>query len=741
MHGRHIDGELLLGRIAVHFKMITIEQLAEVTRHQGRVGGTKRLGTILVDQGLISQEQLAYLLEAQRTYNARRKAQLEAERAARADAERQADPKSAVTTTTGRLKAVRLGQMRIPPKTIVQDAAGGGNGASRRGTARVAKAGPGDRTGAPTQGAGGEGTGNARGAPAGSSSTTAPHPVASPVAPSSGQTLVPAGPASADRMPLHSAPAAAAVEARPAVRGDGSLAKQIADPATNGASIARMTPVTKAVPAAALSALQAPIGAKPAAMADPSRSAPAHVEPSHPRVILPVGHSEGYEPAISDEPTEPEGLPTESTAPVEASQPPAAQIVDAPQAAPSRQERALPAPQPAAYAVAPAVQAHSAPAPVSAVPVAAAPARPRLPAARPMPTRAEPLAPEERLPALVERAIGAGASDLHLHSGTQPLLRVRGELEPMSDLALDGQQIESQVLERVRPDEREHFAETGELDFACTLPDLGRLRCNIYRQQRGVDCVMRLIPPKPPTLSELSLPSSLAKLTTYHQGLVLATGPSGCGKSSTLAALLNIINEERSDHILTIEDPIEYVHESKRCVVNQRQVGPHTGSFARALKAALREDPDVIVIGELRDFETISLALTAAETGHVVMGTLHTGNTIRTISRLLGVFPHNQQGQVRAMLSESLRAVVSQRLVATADEGGRVPAVEVMIVNKAIGCLVRENKTHQIRSALQTGGSRGMCLLDQSLTELVRSGTVTAEEAANHADEPKLFRS
>jgi len=220
---------------------------------------------------------------------------------------------------------------------------------------------------------------------------------------------------------------------------------------------------------------------------------------------------------------------------------------------------------------------------------------------------------------------------------------------------------------------------------------------------------------------------------------VLLTGPAGCGKSSTLAALVNIINQDRHDHIITIEDPIEYIHPSKGCVVNQRQVGPHTGSFARALRAALREDPDIIAIGELRDLETISLALTAAETGHLVLATLHTNNAIRTVNRILGVFPPNQQEQIRTMVSESLRAVVSQRLVARADGNGRVPAIEVLVANKAVGNLIRENKTFQIRSVLQTGLSHGMCLLDVSLAELVKKGIVTREEALKHADEPGRF--
>src|SRR6185295_2109108 len=226
----------------------------------------------------------------------------------------------------------------------------------------------------------------------------------------------------------------------------------------------------------------------------------------------------------------------------------------------------------------------------------------------------------------------------------------------------------------------------------------------------------RAIPGKPPTLSELGLPSSLARLADFHQGLVLVTGPAGCGKSATLAAIL---------------------HPSLSCVVNQRQVGIHTESFSRALHAALREDPDVIAIGELRDLETIALAITAAETGHLVLATLHTSSAIRTVNRVLGVFPPNQQEQIRTMVAESLRAVVSQRLVPRADGNGRVPALEVLVATKAVGNLIRENKTFQIRSVLQTGASQGMCLLDSSLSDLVKSRTITREEALRHAEEPQ----
>src|SRR5229473_1729977 len=234
------------------------------------------------------------------------------------------------------------------------------------------------------------------------------------------------------------------------------------------------------------------------------------------------------------------------------------------------------------------------------------------------------------------------------------------------------------LLEVLTAEQRKHFEENHDLDFAYSVSGVGRFRGNIYRQQRGIDGVFRPIPPSPPTLEELGLPQSLGRLTDFHQGLLLVTGPAGCGKSSTMAALVNLINEQRPDHVITVEDPIEYVHASKRAVINQRQVLTQTISFGTALRAALREDPDVIVIGELRDLETISLAISAAETGHLVMATLHTNNTIRTVNRILDVFPPKQQSKIRAMVSESLRAIVSQRLLPNADGSRRVPAIEIL---------------------------------------------------------------
>jgi twitching motility protein PilT len=371
----------------------------------------------------------------------------------------------------------------------------------------------------------------------------------------------------------------------------------------------------------------------------------------------------------------------------------------------------------------------------AANPAAAVEARERSAPAPP----AAPVAAAGELDCLLRDAIAKGASDVHVHSGVGVQLRVAGRLVAAGGPPLDAAAVERMLLAALPARESALLAESGDLDFCHAIPGVGRFRGNAYRQQRGLDAVFRFVPPEPPSLEQLGLPSSLARFTTFHQGLVLVTGPSGCGKSSTLAALVNLINEERREHILTIEDPVEYLHRSKRCVVNQRSVHRHTGSFARALRAALREDPDVIVIGELRDLETISLALTAAETGHLVLATLHTDNSIRTIHRLVGSYPSKSQDQIRTMLSESLRAVVSQRLIPRADGKGRVAAIETLIVNKAVANLIRENKAFQIHSILQTGAAQGMALLDASIRQHLQSGAIAREEALRHCAEPKAL--
>jgi twitching motility protein PilT len=353
------------------------------------------------------------------------------------------------------------------------------------------------------------------------------------------------------------------------------------------------------------------------------------------------------------------------------------------------------------------------------------------------------LSPRNTNPAALLRvlseAVRAGASDVHCHERSRLRFRLDGKLKEMNDELLSPFAVGKTVLAALTDAQYEVLCREGEVDFPYTAPGIGRFRVNVFKQQHGIDAVFRSVPAQPPSLEELGLPDALGKLANYHQGIVLFTGPSGCGKSATMGAVLNMVNRERSDHIITIEDPIETLHPSLQAIVNQRQAKKHTASFGRALKAALREDPDVIVIGEMRDYETISLAISAAETGHLVMGTLHTGGAIRTISRVLGVFPPAQQAQVRSMVSESLRAVVSQRLVARADGKGRVAALEILYVNQAVANLIRENRAIQIKSVLQTGIAQGMTSLDNSLENLVKAGTITREEAARHADEPKKF--
>ena len=379
--------------------------------------------------------------------------------------------------------------------------------------------------------------------------------------------------------------------------------------------------------------------------------------------------------------------------------------------------------------------------PPSAPPSSPRPAPAPPPASQPASTQVAPPSPraECMLDRILTKAIQLHASDVHLHAGLPIQLRVCGRLLKANSAPLEPAQSESLILEILNARERADFAAHNDLDFAYVIPGVGRFRGNVYRQRRGVDAVFRPIPLEPPTLEDLGLPSSLAKLTGYHQGLVLVTGPAGCGKSSTLAALINLINEDRPDHIITVEDPIEFTHRSKTCVVNQRQVRKHTESFASALRAALREDPDVIAIGELRDLETISLAITAAETGHLVLGTLHTNDAARTINRILDAYPPDQQSQIRAMISESLRAIVSQKLLPTVDGSRRVPALEILLVNIAVSNLIREERVFQLRSVMQTGRSLGMCLFDDSLLELMRKGTISKEIARKQCEDPKLF--
>jgi twitching motility protein PilT len=351
------------------------------------------------------------------------------------------------------------------------------------------------------------------------------------------------------------------------------------------------------------------------------------------------------------------------------------------------------------------------------------------------------IVPASKLPTLEQiltRAAEAKASDVHIHAGAPLQMRVGGVLKELKVGVINAGSTQPLLMSALTDEQRANLEKNKDLDFALQLK-CGRFRVNFYKQQRGWDGVFRPIPPKPPSLSELGLPKTLERLTQWHQGLVLITGPAGCGKSSTLAALVDLINKSRHEHIITVEDPIEFIHPSKSCVVNQRQAGTHTLSFANALRAALREDPDVIVIGELRDLETISLAITAAETGHLVLATLHTNSAIRTINRILDVFPPKQQSQVRAMVSESLKAIVSQRLVPTPDGTRRVPALEVLFVKPSVSNLIRDEKTFQIRSVMQTGKADGMAVLDDALADLVKAGTINKQTARRYAEDPKRF--
>ena len=332
-----------------------------------------------------------------------------------------------------------------------------------------------------------------------------------------------------------------------------------------------------------------------------------------------------------------------------------------------------------------------------------------------------------------------GASDLHLSAGLPPMIRVDGDVRRINLPPLDHKQVHALIYDIMNDKQRKDFEEFLETDFSFEVPGVARFRVNAFNQNRGAGAVFRTIPSKVLTMEDLGMGEVFRKITDVPRGLVLVTGPTGSGKSTTLAAMLDYLNSNKYHHILTIEDPIEFVHESKKCLVNQREVGPHTHSFANALRAALREDPDAVLVGELRDLETIRLALTAAETGHLVFGTLHTSSAAKTIDRIVDVFPAAEKDMVRAMLSESLVAVISQTLCKTKDGQGRVAAHEIMIGTSAIRNLIRENKVAQMYSSIQTGQSQGMQTLDQCLADLVRRNLVAASEARVRAKFPENF--
>jgi twitching motility protein PilT len=333
-----------------------------------------------------------------------------------------------------------------------------------------------------------------------------------------------------------------------------------------------------------------------------------------------------------------------------------------------------------------------------------------------------------------------GASDLHFSSGSQPIIRLRGDMQRIKYKVMEHEELKAMLYEICPEAKIKQFEETGDIDFSYEVPHVARYRANFFMQRRGVGAVFREIPQKILTIEDLNLPEILRSLAMLPKGLVLVTGPTGSGKSTTLAAIIDYVNKSRKDHILTIEDPIEFVHEPINCLINQREVGRDTKSFQAALRGALREDPDVILVGEMRDLETIQLALEAAETGHLVFGTLHTISASKTIDRIIEVFPGELQGQIRSGLADSLRAVVAQTLFKRIDMPGRVAALEILIATPAVRNLIRENKNFQINSVIETGKKFGMQALDDAIMKLVEAQIIDPLDAYNQAVNKSKFR-
>lgn len=339
---------------------------------------------------------------------------------------------------------------------------------------------------------------------------------------------------------------------------------------------------------------------------------------------------------------------------------------------------------------------------------------------------------------LLTFAVKNKASDTHLSAGLPPMVRINGEIKRLNVEPLDAKAVHAMIYDIMGDKQRKVYEENLEIDFSIDLGGVARFRVNAFNQDRGPAAAFRTIPSEVLSLEDLNAPPIFKQIIDVPRGLILVTGPTGSGKSTTLAAMINHVNENRHEHILTIEDPIEFVHQSKKCLINQREVGPQTHSFANALRSALREDPDIILVGEMRDLETIRLALTAAETGHLVFGTLHTSSAPKTIDRIIDVFPAGEKPMVRSMLSESLRAVISQSLLKKVG-GGRMAAHEIMVATPAIRNLIREDKVAQMYSSIQTGQQYGMQTLDQCLQDIVKRGLVTKLQAREYAKEKKLF--
>ncbi len=337
------------------------------------------------------------------------------------------------------------------------------------------------------------------------------------------------------------------------------------------------------------------------------------------------------------------------------------------------------------------------------------------------------------------------ASDVHLSAGNHPMLRINGELQRVEHPPLENDELKSMLYEIAPEYKIKIFEETGDVDFGYEIPNISRFRANFFNQKNGIGAVFRQIPSKVLSFEDFEkfdapLPAVLKKFAMLHKGLVIVTGPTGSGKSTTLATMLDYVNKNRRDHIITMEDPIEFVHESKNCLVNQREVGMHTKSFASGLKGALREDPDVVLIGEMRDLETIEMAILAANTGHLVFGTLHTPSAAKTVDRIIDVFPADQQNKIRTTLSESLRGIVAQNLFKRIDKKGRVAALEILVFTTAIANLVREGKTHQIPGMIQVGKRLGNQPLDDAIMEHVRMKRISPEEAYDKAIDKRKFR-